>query len=255
MQILSPVALLVTLLAAPIFAQNVQPMGRIHPNAKPVGTVASYGVPNINRPLLANEDVNRAANGQPARYAVPNAVTISPATHGTWEQLDDVWSLWRIKVKAPEAEHVNLGFQTFFMPAGARMQVYSTDYRDIVRPFDANDHQPTGQFWTPVVRGSEIVCEVYIRTALTNQLLLDMIHIGSGYRFFGAGPTALTNLDGSGSCNIDVTCSQGAGWEGEISASAAISTGGSIFCSGSVRHFGLRGRILHEKRPPDQQAS
>ena len=85
---------------------------------------------------------------------VPNAVTISPATHGTWEQLDDVWSLWRIKVKAPEAEHVNLGFQTFFMPAGARMQVYSTDYRDIVRPFDANDDVRYGRgyynAWTNV---------------------------------------------------------------------------------------------------------
>ena len=29
----------------------------------------------------------------------------------------------------------------------------------------------------------------------------------------------------------------------------------SIFCTGGLRHFGLRGSILHEKRPPDQQAS
>jgi len=234
MQLISPAALLVALVAAPIFAQTTQPMGRIHPNAQPLGNVASYGVPNLNRPLLANEDVNRAANGQPARYAVPNAVTVSPTTHGTWEALDDTWSLWRLLIKAPDAEHVNLGFQTFLMPAGARMQLYSADYRDIKRPFDSKDHQPTGQFWTPVVQGSEIVCEVYVQTAQRNQMQLDMIHIGSGYRFFGAGPTALTNLDGSGSCNIDVTCPQGAGWEGEISASAAISTGGSIFCSGSM---------------------
>lgn len=234
MQRFSPAAILAALLVSPVFAQAVQPIGRIDPNAQPLANVATYGVPNLNRPAIAGEDVNRAANGQPARYAMPNAVTISPTTHGTWEQLNATWSLWRLQIKAPGAEHINLGFQTFAMPAGARMQLYSTDYKDIVRPFDSNDHQPTGQFWTPVVRSSNIVCEVYVRTAMRNQVKLDMIHIGSGYRFFGAGPTALSNNDGSGSCNVDVTCPQGVGWEGEISASAAISTGGSIFCSGSM---------------------
>jgi hypothetical protein len=230
----SPAALLAVLLVSPAFAQTAQPVGRIHPNALPIGTVASYGVPILDRNTLSIEDTNRAANGQPARYAVPNAVNISPLTHGTWEQLDDNWSLWRLRIKSPDADHVNLGFTAFFMPAGARMQVYSTDYRSIVRPFDSTDHQPTGQFWTPVVIGAGIICEVYVQTALKPQLLLNMSHIGSGYRFFGAGATALSNNDGSGSCNVDVNCPQGAGWAGEISASAAISTGGSLFCSGSM---------------------
>jgi hypothetical protein len=230
----SPTVILAALLAAPAFAQTIQPIGRIHPNALPQSTVASYGVPLLDRNALSTEDTNRAANGQPARYAVPNAVNVSPLTHGSWEELDDSWSLWRLLIKSPDASHVNLGFQTFFMPAGARMQVYSTDYRHIVRPFDSNDHQPTGQLWTPVVTGSEIICEVYVQTALKPQLLLNMAHIGSGYRFFGAGSTALNDIDGSGSCNIDVNCPQGVGWENEISASAAISTGGSIFCSGSM---------------------
>ena len=225
----SPTVILAAILVAPAFAQTIQPVGRIHPNALPQSTVASYGAPLLDRNALATEDTNRAANGQPARYAVPTAVNISPLTHGSWEELDDNWSLWRLLIKSPDASHINLGFQTFFMPAGARMQVYSTDYRHIVRPFDSNDHQPTGQLWTPVVTGSEIICEVYVQTALKPQLLLNMAHIGSGYRFFGAGSTALNDVDGSGSCNIDVNCPQAVGWQSDISASAAISTGGSIF--------------------------
>ncbi|MGK0303966.1 MAG: lysyl endopeptidase, partial [Planctomycetota bacterium] len=230
----SPAALLAALFVSPALAQTTQPVGQIHPNAQAISNVAGHGVPILDRNALSIDDTNRAANGQPARYAVPHAVNISPLTHGTWEQLDDNWSLWRLRIKAPGAEHVNLGFQTFFMPAGARMQLYSTDYRYVVRPFDSVDHQPTGEFWTPVVMGEEIVCEVYVRTALKPQVLLNMTHIGSGYRFFGAGATALSNNDGSGSCNVDVNCPQGAGWAGEISASAAISTGGSLFCSGSM---------------------
>ncbi|MGK0349431.1 MAG: hypothetical protein ACJAYX_000098 [Planctomycetota bacterium] len=239
----SPAAILVALFVSPVLAQTpavgqpvlaptVSPVGQIHPNAQPLGSVASYGVPMLDRNTLSIEDTNRAANGQPARYAVSNPVNISPVSHGTWEQLDATWSLWRLRIKAPDSDHVNLGFQTFFMPAGARMQVYSSDNSYVVRPFDSVDHQPTGEFWTPVVMGSEIVCEVYVQTALKPQLLLDMIHIGSGYRYFGSGATALS--DGSGSCNVDVNCPQGAGWAAEISASAAISTGGSLFCSGSM---------------------
>lgn len=228
-------AILAALFVSPVVAQTVSPMGQVHPNAQPLANVASYGVPVLDRNVLSIEDTNRAANGQPARYAVSNLVNISPLSHGTWEQLDAKWSLWRLRIKAPNADHVNLGFQTFFMPAGARMQVYSSDNSYVVRPFDSVDHQPTGEFWTPVVMGNEIVCEVYVQTALKPQLLLDMIHIGSGYRFFGAGATALSAAsDGSGPCNVDVNCPQGAGWADEIAASAAISTGGSLFCSGSM---------------------
>jgi hypothetical protein len=230
----SSIAVLAAVLVSPLVAQTPEPIGRIHANASPLSNVPTYGIAALDRTAISVDDTNRAANGQPARYAIPNTVAISPTTHGSWEILDKTWSLWRLRIKAPGANHVNLGFQTFFMPSGARMQAYSADYSYLVRPFDSNDHQPTGELWTPIVRGQDIVCEVYAKTAHINLVQLDMIHIGSGYRFFGAGATALSNFDGSGSCNIDVTCPQGVGWEGEISASAAISTGGSIFCSGSM---------------------
>ncbi|MDH3786595.1 MAG: trypsin-like peptidase domain-containing protein, partial [Acidobacteriota bacterium] len=46
-----------------------------------------------------------------------------------------------------------------------------------------------------------------------------------GYREFGSD-------NRSGSCNVDVICPDGDGWRGEIPSVAAISTGGSLFCSG-----------------------
>ncbi|MEC9047922.1 MAG: trypsin-like peptidase domain-containing protein [Planctomycetota bacterium] len=213
--------------------QGPQPMGLAHPSAGPWQNVARVALPALDRPRIAVEDINREGNGQPARFAIAHDVSISPNTHGTWEELDATWSLWRLRVLCPGASHVNLGFDAFSVPAGGRMQLYSSDGASVVRPFTSDDHQPTGQLWTPIVFGKEVTCEVYLPTAAIPQLQLNMVHVGSGYRFFGAGPTALiSNTDGSGSCNIDVNCSQGVGWEGEISAVAAISTGGSIFCTG-----------------------
>ena len=221
--------------STPLIAQGTQPMGLIHPNASPTALVASVKMPPLDRQALATEDVQRASNGQPARFAVPNRVTISPSTHGTWEALDGKWSLWRLRIQSPGANHINLGFRSFSMPSSGRMQLYSPNGDCIIRPLDSSDHQPTGDLWTPIVFGPELVCEVYLPTTRIPQLQLDLEHIGSGYRFFGTGPTALvTYNDGSGSCNIDVNCSQGNGWEDQISSVAAYSTGGSIFCTGAM---------------------
>ena len=227
-------AVLAAVLVTPLLAQL--PVGRTHADAGPLQNVATLRVPALDRQTLAAEDVVRAANGQPARFAVSNTVRVSPATHGTWERLDATWSLWRLRIEAPGADHVNLGFRNFHMPGDARMQFYSADYQHVQRAFDAADHQPTGQLWTPIVRGDRVVCELYVRTAQRDLAQLDLVHVGSGYRFFGAGPTAVRTVltDGSGSCNVDVNCPQGLAWKNESAAVAAVSVGGSLFCCGCM---------------------
>ncbi|MCB9876215.1 MAG: trypsin-like peptidase domain-containing protein [Planctomycetes bacterium] len=230
---LAAAALLLALFTTTAAAQTIDPVGRIHKEADPLHRVAALAVPALDRLAIAQDDEQRHTNGEPPRYAMPFATRVSPTTHGTWQALDANWSLWRLRIQAPNASHVNLGFEHFHMPAGARMQVYSADYADICRPFDVQDHAASGELWTPVVQGAEIVCEVYVPTAAKPQVQLDLVQVGSGYRFFGAGPTAL-DTDASGSCNVDVACPAAAPWASEIPAIAAISSGGSIFCTGCM---------------------
>jgi len=215
-------------------AQGVDPIGRVHPKALPLAQVATLAVPAIDRVAISAEDQQRRRNGDAPRFAIPFAVAADPATHGTWEQLDATWSLWRLRLHAPNSSHVNLGIGDFAMPPGARCMVYEANYTDVLRPFDAADHSPTGELWTPIVAGEQIVAEVYVPTTLRPQVRCRIVQVGAGYRFFGAGDDALGAPEGSGSCNIDVVCPQGAPWVAEIPAIAAISTGGSLFCSGSM---------------------
>jgi len=128
---------------------------------------------------------------------------------------------------------VTPGSSGWGIAATARLMVYSSDYSNIVRPFDRLDVTPEAELWTPVVGGEEIVVEVYVTTAQRPQLQLHLSQIGSGYRFFGAGPTANVGLDGgSGPCQVDVVCPGSSAWINEIPCVAAISSGGSIFCTG-----------------------
>nr|MCU0867901.1 serine protease [Planctomycetota bacterium] len=228
---LAALAALILLAASP--TQVPDPVGRIHPAAQPLADIATLVVPGLDRTSIAAEDEQRRRNGQPARYAIPHAVTATPATHGTWQSLDATWSLWRLRVQAPGANHINLGFRRFWLPAGARVQIYSSDYSDLVRPFDVADHQPTLDLWTPVCGTEEIVVELYVMEAQRPLVQLELQQVGSGYRFFGAGSDALLPVE-RGTCNIDVTCPLGATWAQEIPAVAAISSAGSIFCSGAM---------------------
>ena len=227
--------LALVLATAPAVAQEPapKPIGSSHPSARPLTQVARLEVGAIDRVAIAAEDARNDELGLAPRFAMPFAVDVSPATNGTWDVLDATWSLWRLRVLAPDASHVNLGFTRFALPAQGQLMVYAADERWVVRPFDAGDNNAANVLWTPVVRGQEVVAELFVRTVDVPAVMLRLTHVGSGYRFFGAGDSALPfAVAGSGTCNVDVICPQGNGWRSEIPAIAAYSTGGSIFCTG-----------------------
>lgn len=78
--------------------------------------VDGIAVPAIDPSTLARDDVAREQAGLPPRFAVPTDVFADPDHKGTWEELDATTSLWRLRVTAPGAEHINLGFTTYRLP-------------------------------------------------------------------------------------------------------------------------------------------
>ena len=130
-------------------------------------------------------------------------------------------------------QRLNIGFVRCAMPRSGQLLIHSGDLRVVVRPFDASDNNAANELWTPVVNGAELVAELLVRTADVPSVSLRLTHVGSGYRFFGAGDSALSTTPlGSGSCNVDVVCPLGNAWRNEIPAIAAYSTGGTVFCTG-----------------------
>ena len=48
-------------------------------------------VPSIDYASLVEENLQCEQSGLPFRFAQPNSVSSTPATHGLWEQLDGGW--------------------------------------------------------------------------------------------------------------------------------------------------------------------
>ena len=193
----------------------------------PRTNVEAYQVPANDPELIAQLEARDRDQGLAPRYAVPNAVDITPASHGTWEQVSESTMVWRLRVVCGNALSLNFGFDRFHMPEAGQLYIYDTDGNLAIRPFTAGDNAAHGELWTPPTVGNDVILEVTIPIKASDQLDLHLASINAGYRTFNDvfGPR-------SGSCNVDVICPEGDGWRAEIASVAAISTGGSLFCTG-----------------------
>ena len=108
----------------------------------------------------------------------------------------------------------------------------------IARPFTSEDNSKARQLWTPAIESCDVAIEINLAPSTSKEdLKLSLSSVNVGYKGFRIRPE---NEHGqprrklSGSCNIDVVCPEGNGWEAEISSVAVYSTGGGTFCTGAM---------------------
>ncbi len=184
---------------------------------------------DVQRELAAD----RAGAGRtPLRFAVPSAVAVTPATHGTWEQLPD-GRLWRLRLVSPGATDLNLGFTTFWLPEGATLHVCSESDAYFQGPYTPRDNKPHGQLWTPVLPGESAFIELFVPAQAKGEPSIVLSQVGLGYRdLFHRQKDVITPA--AGSCEIDVVCPQAAAWSNEIRSVARYSISGTTLCTGTL---------------------
>ncbi len=231
------------LLSSTAWAQGLQaPVGPLLDDLENVPALVLAGP---DRARLYAEDARRVADGLPDRFADPRAVTLDAETDGAWHQLADGSWLWRARVTAAGADHLNFGFGRFHLPADARLLIVDAAGHDALsRPLTAADNKPHGEFWTPVLRTDEALLEAWVPPSAREELALVLAQVGVGYKGFGAAE------DKSGSCNVDVACPEGDPWRGEIASVAVYGSQGSTWCTGFMVN-----NTAQDQRPLFQTAS
>ncbi len=203
----------------------------------PVGTVPILRTDPLDTAALAAEDARSAGTDAPYRFAVPQQVAVTCAESGRWEEPTPLHRVWRLRVVAPGALSVNLGFTVFDLPPGGRLSLYPTDLRGPddprgVRVFRAGDEDLLGQLWTPVVLADDIVVEVVVPTGAARPRV-ELAAVNRGYRLFGALDREAAH-DKAGSCNIDVVCPEGDDWREEINSVGVYTIDGIWKCTGAL---------------------
>jgi len=168
----------------------------------------------------------------PLRFAVPNDVAATPATHGTWEAVDG-GRLWRLRVKSAGATDLNFGFSSFWLPEGATLHINAESEYYSQGPYTAQDNAAHGQLWTALVPGEAAIIEMFVPKDAQLEPQLILSRVGAGYRdWFGRKDGG--GVAKSGLCNIDVVCPQTVGWENQIRSVAVYTLNGAWACTGTL---------------------
>ncbi len=168
-----------------------------------VQNVERIVMPAVDNAALQAKEAERRKRKEVPEFATKFSVQINPSTHGTWESLPNGKALWRLRIYSKDAYSLNLGFRKYFMPKSGKMYLYNIDKSDIKGPFSADDNEVHGEFWSPLVKGDELIVEVEIDAREKSFMDLELGDINHDY----AGHLLLQN------CHLDVVCGLAEGFE------------------------------------------
>jgi PKD repeat protein len=239
-------------------------------NANAQGSQVLQGVsliaPSIN--ALVAEDVERHKNSiSPPRVAVILPVNYTMENSGQWTTLPSGEKIWQLKIKVPSAIALSLLYDNFYLPEGSKLFIYSSNKQHILGAYTCSNNPKNGpQFATEFVAGDELVLEyVAPPTPILKGQPVDIkghtkekskpyeekpaISIsGVSYAYnqafisvreaFHKGPSNTPAEEGaSGSCMVNINCSEGLPWQHQkkgIAATMQKIGAGYYICSGTL---------------------
>ncbi|MBK7092613.1 MAG: trypsin-like peptidase domain-containing protein [bacterium] len=192
-------------------------------------------MPPVDVQALLAEDAADESKALPFRFGAPFDVNYSLENSGTWEDLADGGRIWRITFSSPGAYSINLIYSRYRLPEGAQLFVYNSDRSHVIGAFTAKNNKPHGEMATQPVFGDEVTVEYYEPAAVVYEGELTISRVVHAYKdIFKTAKDAL-DFGGSGSCNNNVNCPEGANWQKEKrSVAMVLLSGGTRWCSGSM---------------------
>ncbi|MCW8997845.1 MAG: PKD domain-containing protein, partial [Kangiellaceae bacterium] len=180
---------------------------------------------------LLKEDKLRAEQNLPFRFAVPLEYEGNLKSLGKWE-IGEEQAVYRLSLSASNAKSLSLGLKNLFLPKGTKLFFYNSDLSTVVGPYTHKSNKAHKELWTPVIEADLVTLEINVPVKLKEQLTFDFAQVNLGYRGIKTHDMAK-----SGSCNIDVVCSQGDAWRNEIRSVARYTitnSQGTFLCTGSL---------------------
>lgn len=194
-------------------------------------------LPELDMKTIATEDLEDEEKGQPPRFGYKHNVNITLDNSGEWEILEDGSKLWRLSIKCSDALSINLLYDKFWLPEGAKLFIYSNDKKYVLGAFTSLNNKGTLSnlrgFATGLIYGDNIILEYYVPSGINEIGVISISHVVHGYRYISIYDEAV-GFRTSGECQVNVNCEEGQNWQNEKNAIALILINGNRWCTGSL---------------------
>lgn len=188
-------------------------------------------MPAIDIAAMEAEDAINDAKGSAYRFGAELSVDLTLNNSGTWETLANGDRIWRLAIYSKKAKTINLIYNQFHMPQGAKFYLYNPEKTQLLGAFIDANNKEHGKFSTGLIKGATTVLEYYEPVEVAGEGIIAIGRVVHGYRGFFNPEKGFGD---SGSCNNNVNCPEGDDWQNEIRSVAMILEGGFRACTGAM---------------------
>jgi hypothetical protein len=176
-------------------------------------------------------------NPSPFRFGIILPVNVGPDHSGTWNDLPDGSSIWRVTVSASGALALSAYFDRFHIPDGGRLFIYDPGKSKVIGAFTSQNNSKSGLFATELVPGDQMTLE-YVQPIGSKEIPeLHLNEITFAYRGVNFSNPNLYSPNSSGNCEVNVKCPEGTEWQDQKKGVTCIHVkrnGGTYWCTGSL---------------------
>jgi V8-like Glu-specific endopeptidase len=191
----------------------------------------------LNLTTIAEEDVIDEQNGLPPRFGVPIDVNYNLSNSGIWTILPNNDRIWRLKITCQEAVSINLLYDQFWLPEGAKLHLYTQDKTQMLGAFTSENNRGTmnnpSKFTTGLLFDESVILELYEPKNVENLSVISIDKVVHGY--LELSQLVSTNGYGnSGPCQVNINCPEGQNWQDQKKGVTLIIVNGARVCTGSL---------------------
>ena len=188
-----------------------------------------FDEPNIAA-LKIEDSLTDNSGTAPWRFGFNNNTNINISNSGTWINLPNGDRIWQLVVVCKNALTINLTFSQTVIPTGNELYVYNPSKDFILGKFTAY-HLYNGELGTELVPGEMTIVEYFVPkgSSIGNINICTVTH---GYRI--QNEFLLKAFGGSGACNVNVNCPEGAAWTQQRNSVVMLVSGSNGFCTGAL---------------------
>jgi hypothetical protein len=189
-------------------------------------------LPYQDNQILLEKEENIVEKETGFQFGEEIKVNYTLENSGIWDTLVDGSRLWRLGIYSANAYSLNLLFDSFHIPSGSNLFIYTEDKSFVMGSFTEKNNNQWGNFATSLFPGDKIILEYYEPVQNKGLGIINLSTIVHGYKdfFFKKG----TYGTAAGSCHININCSQGNNYQDVKRAVALILDGSRAHCSGTL---------------------
>jgi len=167
------------------------------------------------------------------RFAYTIPVDYNLTNAGQWYDAGN-YRVWQLKLQSPGALSLNVIFDRYRLPEGARLFLFSEGQEDLIGAFTAANNKADGMLATLPVAGDKLIIqyEVPANAPFQGELALQSVnHDFVGLKVYNGDRRPLGE---SGSCNVNVNCDYLQDYRLAADAVCRVLIKGNELCTGTL---------------------